>query len=85
MADTTIRIPVEVRDHLAALAADRGTTIGQVVAALARPARTREQIRESYEHDRDYLAGNLVPGLSDEDAERGLAILADIKRSASAA
>ncbi|GGU44960.1 hypothetical protein [Streptomyces violascens] len=81
LADMSIRIPVEVRDHLAAA---RGTTIGQLVAALARRARTQEQIRESYEHDRDYLAGHLVPGLSDVDAECGLAILADIKRSGKA-
>ncbi|UGQ12067.1 hypothetical protein LO772_00160 [Yinghuangia sp. ASG 101] len=82
MADTTIRVPADVRDHLAELAAERGTTIGQLVAALARPARTRAQIRASYEHDRDYIAAHLVPGLGDDDADRGLAVLADIKRRA---
>lgn len=43
MADSTIKVPEAIRDHLAAVAKERGTTIGALVTALAAEQLTAEQ------------------------------------------
>ncbi|MEV0279968.1 hypothetical protein AB0I22_26745 [Streptomyces sp. NPDC050610] len=46
MAPSTIRVPREIRDHLAELAKERGMTIGQLVEALAAEQPTADQRAE---------------------------------------
>jgi hypothetical protein len=52
MADTTIKVPTEVRDRLAVLAASRSTTIGRLVADLAETTLTDEERAERAEATR---------------------------------
>jgi hypothetical protein len=52
MADTTIKVPTEVRDRLAVLAASRSTTIGRLVADLAETTLTDEERAERVEATR---------------------------------
>jgi hypothetical protein len=52
MADTTIKVPTEVRDRLAVLAASRSTTIGRLVADLAETTLTDEERAERAEETR---------------------------------
>jgi predicted DNA-binding ribbon-helix-helix protein len=70
MANTTIQVPSEVRDHLAALAAERGTTIGQLVAALADREPTADQLDARAAATRAVLREHMNCTLTDEDFAR---------------
>ena len=61
--DTTIKVDSAVRDRLAVLAAERGSTIRDVVEQFATTTRTREEQRVIYENARDYIRENLCPEL----------------------
>ena len=47
MATTTIRVPVETRDRLNALAHDRGTSAGELVTELVRAADDQQLLVEA--------------------------------------
>lgn len=57
-----------MRDRLAVIAAERGSTIRDVVEQFAVTTRTREEQRVIYENARDYIKENICPEL-DEGAE----------------
>ncbi|MEW1914754.1 hypothetical protein AB0442_41385 [Kitasatospora sp. NPDC085895] len=52
MGDSTIKVPDTTRDHLAALARERGMTIGGLVTALANQEHTAEQLAERVRQSR---------------------------------
>lgn len=52
MSDSTIKVPEGTRDHLAALARERGMTIGGLVTALANQEHTAEQLAERVRESR---------------------------------
>ncbi|MEV7177776.1 hypothetical protein [Kitasatospora sp. NPDC093679] len=52
MGDSTIKVPDTTRDHLAALAKERGMTIGGLVTALANQEHTAEQLAERVRRSR---------------------------------
>jgi hypothetical protein len=67
MADSTIKVPEETRDHLAALAKERGTTIGALVAALAAQQLTAEQSRARSAQARRVLRERMGVTLTDQE------------------
>jgi predicted DNA-binding ribbon-helix-helix protein len=70
MANTTIQVPAEVRDHLAALAAERGTTIGQLVSALADREPTAAQLAERSAATRAALRKHMNCSLTDQEFDQ---------------
>jgi hypothetical protein len=71
MADTTIKVDTAVRDRLAVLAAQRGATIRDLVAELARATPTQEELDARHAVARAYLRDHLCPDLNDDDAATG--------------
>ncbi|OKJ99889.1 hypothetical protein AMK26_27225 [Streptomyces sp. CB03234] len=67
MADSTIKVPDTTRDHLAALARERGTTIGALVAELAASQLTAAQLRERVEEGRRIMRERMNCTLTDEE------------------
>ncbi|MER5885942.1 hypothetical protein ABT160_19090 [Streptomyces sp. NPDC001941] len=84
MASTTIQVSRETRDHLAALAGERGLTLGQLVQQLAEQQPTAEQraarLAEARRHVREVI-GLDIP---DEEFEGAPDILGNIYRAAAA-
>jgi predicted acylesterase/phospholipase RssA len=84
MANTTIQVTTETRDHLAELAAERGTTIGALVAAFSASQLTEQELAERQQAGREAMRQRLPDPPSDEDLagsagalERFYAIAAD--------
>ncbi len=71
MADTTIKVDTAVRDRLAVLAAQQGSTIRDLVAELARATPTREELAVRQAAAVAYVAQHLVPGFEAHDVEAG--------------
>jgi hypothetical protein len=69
MANTTIQVTTEVRDHLAAVAAERGTTIGALVAELGATQLTREQLAERQAAGRAAMRTHLEHAPSDGELD----------------
>ncbi|MFC9592769.1 hypothetical protein [Streptomyces sp. NPDC056944] len=67
MADSTIKVPDTTRDHLAALARERGTTIGALVTDLATSQLTEAQAREKVAESRRIMRERMRSTLTDED------------------
>jgi len=67
MSDTTIKVHKAVRDRLAVLAAQRGSSIRELVTELARATPTREELDERHAAATAYLREHLCPGLTDDD------------------
>lgn len=67
MADSTIKVPEATRDHLAALAKERGTTIGALVASLAAEQLTAEQTRARVAKARQVLREKMHVTLTDDE------------------
>ncbi|GAA4909672.1 hypothetical protein ACFPM3_11705 [Streptomyces coeruleoprunus] len=82
MANTTIQVPRETRDHLAALAAERGLTLGQLVQQLAEREPTQAQIAERLRADRDAARRNMGTDVSDEEFDAAPDVLGNIYRIA---
>ena len=82
MATTTIQVPRETRDHLAALAAERGLTLGQLVQQLAAHELTEAQIAERLQADRAAARRNMGVDLADEEFDQGPDVLSNIYRIA---
>lgn len=62
MGDVMIRVSAEVRDRLAALAADRGVTIGEAVAQLAAGNHTTAEVAANRERLAHALGLAEAPG-----------------------
>lgn len=55
MSDAMIRVPQDVRDRLAEIAADQGTSIGTIVTSYARATLTRREREERARATREVL------------------------------
>ncbi|MGH3870449.1 MAG: hypothetical protein ACRDSR_02875 [Pseudonocardiaceae bacterium] len=66
-----IKVDTAVRDRLAVLAAQRGSTIRDLVAELATSTPTREELDARHTAAIAYLRENLCPALNDHDAAAG--------------
>ncbi len=84
MANTTIQVPTEVRDHLAVLAAERGVTIGQLVSTLSAREPTAEQLAARVAATRAALRANTGCTLSDEEFDQAPPLLERAYRIAAA-
>lgn len=71
MADTTIKLDSAVRDRLALLASEQGTTIRTLVERLAEATPTQAELRRREEQAVAYLRTHLSPDLSDADLAAG--------------
>ncbi len=71
MSDTTIKVDSAVRDRLAVLAAQRGSTIRDLVSQLAAATPTREELTARYAAAAGYVREHLSPQLSEEDLAAG--------------
>jgi hypothetical protein len=65
--DTTIKVDALVRDRLALLARERGTTIRDLVAALAQAAPTDAELLARAEAATAYVREHINPDLSEAD------------------
>ncbi|WP_410811162.1 hypothetical protein [Micromonospora sp. 067-2] len=77
--DTTIKVDTEVRDRLALLAKERGTTIRDLVAQLAQATFTVGELRDRADHAEQYVRLRLAPELSADDLNRGEDVWATIE------
>ncbi|WP_037599617.1 hypothetical protein [Streptacidiphilus rugosus] len=66
MGNTTIQVTTEVRDHLAVLAAERGTTIGALVASFSASQLTDQERAERQRAGREAMRRHLPNPPSDE-------------------
>ncbi|MFJ3903211.1 hypothetical protein [Streptomyces sp. NPDC090025] len=82
MASTTIQVSKETRDHLAALATERGLTLGQLVQHLAEREPTKAQIAERLKADRDHARTLLDVEMTDEEFDNAPDVLGNIYRLA---
>jgi hypothetical protein len=71
MSDTTIKVDTRVRDRLAALARERGSTIRDLVAELAGTQLTRDELDARHAAATAYIREHLVPDFNDEDIAAG--------------
>src|SRR5262249_60838218 len=71
MSDTTIKVDSTVRDRLAVLAAQRGSTIRDLVSQLAASTPTREEQAARYAGAVAYVREHLCPQMSDQDLAAG--------------
>ena len=67
MTMTTVQVPKHTRDHLAALAEERGMTLGQIVEAIAKEHPTRAQLDERAASARKHAREVVGVDMSDED------------------
>lgn len=73
MVDTTIKVDSAVRDRLAVLAAQRGSTMRELVEQLVNASPTREELDARHAAATAYLRAHLCPDLNDghlAEAER---------------
>lgn len=78
MTDTTIKISTEVRDRLAQLAREQGTTIRDLVTELAGARLTRAELDARGAAARAYIKAHLCPGITDEDLDAGEQLWQDL-------
>lgn len=69
--DTTIKVDGLVRDRLAQLARDRGTTIRDLVAELAVNTPTQQELAERAAAATGYVRDRINPQLTDADLAAG--------------
>ncbi|MGN9808869.1 hypothetical protein ACTMSW_05860 [Micromonospora sp. BQ11] len=65
--DTTIKVDALVRDRLAVLARERGLTMRELVAELARATPTDDELRERASRAEEYVRQHLAPHLTETD------------------
>lgn len=75
---TTIKVEAAVRDRLAVLAAERGTTIGGLVAELAGATPTAEERARSRAETIAYIREHFNPDFSEADVEAARRSLDDL-------
>jgi hypothetical protein len=71
VTDTTIKVDSQVRDRLAALAADQGTTIRNLVEQLAAGVPTRSELAQRQADATAYVIEHLRPDFGDKDLAAG--------------
>lgn len=71
VVDTTIKVDSSVRDRLAVLAAERGSSIRDLVEELAAARPTREEQEMRYASALAYIREHLCPELDDNDLAAG--------------
>jgi predicted DNA-binding ribbon-helix-helix protein len=76
---TTIKVDSRVRDRLARLARERGTTIGTLVAELADNTPTQEELDACGRAATAYVRERINPHLSDADLAAGERFWAEIE------
>ncbi|MFK0223865.1 hypothetical protein ACIQWN_37500 [Streptomyces vinaceus] len=81
MANTTIQVTKQTRDHLAELAEERGLSIGQVVDALAAAQLTAAQRAEEVAAARTHAREVIGVDVSDEEFA-ALDVLGSLRRIA---
>lgn len=64
---TAVRIPRHTRDHLAAIAEERGMTLGQIVEAMAKEHPTRARLEEQAAAARRIVERIVTPCVSGRD------------------
>jgi hypothetical protein len=79
VTDTTIKVDSAVRDRLAVLAGERGTTIRNLVQRLADGTPTQAELRSRQEQAAGYVRAHLNPNLSDADIDAGRAFWDDLR------
>ena len=77
--DTTIKVDSAVRDRLATLARERGTTIRDLVTDLATQTPTQMELQARAAATAAYLRENLCPDLSEADIEAGEAFWRELE------
>ncbi|MGW6412823.1 hypothetical protein ACWF95_37565 [Streptomyces vinaceus] len=81
MANTTIQVTKQTRDHLAALAEERGLSIGQLVDTLAAAEPTAAQRAEQVAVARAHAREVVGVDITDEEFA-GLDVLENLRRIA---
>jgi hypothetical protein len=84
MADTTIKVDSQVRDRLAILAAEAGTTIRGLIEQWAAGVPTRAELAQRQAHDMAYVIANLRPDFNEEDLAAGKELWASIRTAGQA-
>jgi predicted DNA-binding ribbon-helix-helix protein len=69
--DTTIKVEAAIRDRLAEIARERGTTIRDLVSEFAKATQTRAEIDIRYAEAVSYIREHMTPDLSDADLAAG--------------
>lgn len=77
--DTTIKVDSRVRDRLARLALERGTTIRDLVTELAEATATHEELQARADAACAYVREHVNPDLSDADLAAGEKFWAEIE------
>ena len=80
MPDTTIKVDATVRDRLAALAAEHGTTIRDLVEQLAAEVLTGEERQQRHAQAVEYIRTHLRPDFNADDEAAGEDLWATITR-----
>ena len=78
MADTTIKVDSQVRDRLATLAAEHGTTTRDFVARLAAAAPTQAELQQRQAQAIEYIRSHLRPDFGPDDIAAGHHIWDDL-------
>jgi hypothetical protein len=71
VADTTIKVDSAVRDRLALLAAQRGSTIRDLVTDLAEATPTHEELTARQAAAAAYIREHLIPDFDQDDIDAG--------------
>ncbi|HKT00307.1 MAG TPA: hypothetical protein VJT31_12310 [Rugosimonospora sp.] len=79
MKDTTIKVPKEVRDRLAQLAAERDTSIGELISEFATTIATREELAARHEQALAVIRKYFVPDFNEEDMAKGEQMWRDLE------
>jgi hypothetical protein len=85
MAETTIKVPVETRDRLAALARERGTTIRDLVSDLAAAEPTAAERAARVAANVAVLRDNFGVTLTESDLAAGEAFWRAVQHRGTAA
>lgn len=78
MADTTIKVDSQVRDRLAVLASEHGTTTRDFVARLAAATPTRAELQRRQAQAVEYIRSHLRPDFGPDDIAAGHDIWDDL-------
>jgi len=76
--DTTIQVTTETRDRLAAIAADRGTTVKDLVQELAGATLTGAELKARGDAAFEYIRSHIRPDFSEADRVAGRKLMDDL-------
>jgi hypothetical protein len=78
MADTTIKVTTETRDRLAILAAERDTTVKDLVEDLAKTRLTAAELKARGDAAFEYIRTHIRGDFSEEDRVEGRRLMDDL-------